>query len=232
MLLKNQKDINIEFVILRTPLIDYIYQIRRQSEEIIMKCIQCETDMENKDVRGVEIDLCPNCAGVWLDGGELKELTKYDLTAGRVLTCLRCEKPMQTKMVRGVEVDVCPECTSVWLDGGELEKVSGLDFATGRVLECPKCEDQLQTKMVRGVEVDICPKCTGTYLDKGEMQKLTAIEHEKGTETDIGRFLHDAYQLRIEVAIRTFKQGKHDKGRAAEIAGVTIEVFEDMIKDD
>ncbi|UCH90106.1 MAG: zf-TFIIB domain-containing protein, partial [Thermoplasmata archaeon] len=196
-----------------------------------MKCIHCEDEMFNKDVKGVEVDLCPNCAGMWLDGGELKELTNYDLTAGRVLSCLRCEKPMQTKMLRGVEIDICPHCSSVWLDGDELTKISGLDYSGGRILTCPKCDDQLQTKMLRGVEVDICPKCSGAYLDKGEMEKLSAIEQQKGEHTDIGRFLHDAYKIRIDVAIRMYKDGKHDKGRAAEIAGVTIEVFEDMVKE-
>ena len=196
-----------------------------------MKCVQCEQEMETKTVKGVEIDLCPSCAGVWLDGGELKEITKYDLSAGRVLTCLKCDKPMQTKMVRGVEVDICPDCNSVWLDAGELAKVAGLDHSAGRVLECPKCENQLQTKMLKGVEVDICPQCTGAYLDKGEMQKLAAVEHDSGAGSDIAQFLHDANKLRIDVAIRSNKNGTHDKGKAAEIAGLTIEEFEDLLKD-
>jgi Zn-finger nucleic acid-binding protein len=187
--------------------------------------------MVTKDIKGVEIDLCPSCAGVWLDGGELKEITKYDLSAGRVLTCLRCETPMQTKMVRGVEIDICPDCDSIWLDAGELKKISDLDYSAGRILGCPKCENQLQTKMLRGVEVDICPECSGAYLDKGEMQKLSAIEHDSGASTDIAKFLHDAYKIRIEVAVRTFKDGKNDKGKAAEIAGVTIEEFDDLVKD-
>jgi Zn-finger nucleic acid-binding protein len=199
--------------------------------DIEMKCIHCEDEMIEKDIRGVEIDLCSNCAGVWLDSGELKELTKYDLSAGRILTCLRCEKPMQTKMIKGVEIDICPECSSIWLDGGEMNKISGLDISKSRSLQCPKCDDQLQTKMLRGVEIDICPGCTGVYLDKGEMEKLTAIEHSKGAETDIGQFLFDAHKIRIEVAIRAFKKGVHDKGTAADIAGVTIEEFEDMVKE-
>jgi Zn-finger nucleic acid-binding protein len=196
-----------------------------------MKCIQCEGEMETKDIKGVEIDLCPDCAGVWLDGGELKDLTKFDLTAGRVITCLRCETPMQTKMLRGVEIDVCPECTSVWLDGGELNKISGIDFKTGRVIECPKCDKQLQTRMLTGVELDICPECTGVYLDKGEMEKLTAIEQVRGGQSDIGQFLHDANKLRVDVAIRAYKKGTHDKGKAAEVAGVTVEEFEDLLKE-
>jgi len=187
--------------------------------------------MVTKDIKGVEIDLCPSCAGVWLDGGELKEITNYDLTAGRVLSCIRCEKPMQTKMVRGVEIDICPDCDSVWLDAGELKKISDLDYSAGRILDCPKCENQLQTKMLRGVEVDVCPECSGAYLDKGEMQKLSAIEHESGKSSDIAKFLHDAYKIRIDVAVRTFKDGKRDKGSAAELAGVTIEEFEDILNE-
>jgi Zn-finger nucleic acid-binding protein len=186
--------------------------------------------MEIKDVKGVEIDLCTNCAGVWLDSGELKQLTSYDLSAGRVLSCMKCNTPMQTKMLKGVEIDICPECTSVWLDGGELKNLAGLDYSAARTLSCPKCSDQLQTKMLKGVEVDICPKCSGTYLDKGEMEKLSAIEHNQGTETDIGRFLQDANKMRVDVAVKMYNEGRFDEGHAAEIAGVTIEDFHKLMK--
>jgi Zn-finger nucleic acid-binding protein len=205
-------------------------KLRTEIEEIVMKCVHCKDEMIVKAVKGVEVDICPDCGGTWLDSGELKELTGYDLTAGRVLTCLRCEKPMQTKMVRGVEIDICPECSSVWLDGGELIKLSGFDYKAGRVLNCPKCNEQLQTKMLRGVEVDVCPKCSCVFLDRGEMEKLSAIEPYMGEKTDIGQFLHDAYNLRVELAIKTYSTGRHDKGKAAEIAGISLEQFDHLLK--
>ncbi len=194
-----------------------------------MKCIHCNEEMFSKDVMGVKVDLCPNCAGLWLNSHELKNLTEYELNAGRVLCCMKCDKPMQTKLVRGVEIDICPDCSSVWLDGGELRNLSGLDYNAGRILSCPECEMQLQTKIIRGVEVDVCPECAGVYLDRGEMEKLSGIEAAAGGKTDIGQFLHDAFAVRLEMAIRNYMEGKHDKGRAAELAGVTIEMFDELV---
>jgi Zn-finger nucleic acid-binding protein len=195
-----------------------------------MKCIHCNEAMFTRDILGIEVELCPNCAGLWLDSGELKELTDYEIAAGRILTCYRCEKPLQTKLLRGVEIDICPDCASLWLDGGELMNLAGLDYKAGRILDCPRCQTQLQTKMLRGVEVDVCPKCVGVYLDRGELEKLSAIEPNAGTKTDIGKFLYDAYQARVELAIKNFRDGKCDKGKAADLAGVTQEIFNQLLE--
>ena len=75
----------------------------------------------------------------------------------------------------------------------------------------------------------VCPGCAGVYLDRGEMEKLSGIEPAAGGKTDIGQFLHDTYGVRLEMAIKTYMEGKHDKGRAAELAGVTIEMFEELV---
>ncbi len=195
-----------------------------------MKCIVCKDEMIYKDLKNVEIDVCPGCGGTWLDGGELKELTGFDIGAGRLLSCYKCEVVMQTKMVRGVEIDICPDCSSIWLDGGELKQLADLDYEAGRVIICPKCNVHLQTKVHRGVEIDICPDCTGVYLDRGELERLTALESQKGVKTGISQFLHDAHDMRIKVAVRTFNEGRHDRGRAADLAGLSLEEFDKIIE--
>ncbi|MBN2361232.1 MAG: zf-TFIIB domain-containing protein [Deltaproteobacteria bacterium] len=43
-----------------------------------MKCPKCGMDLKTVVHRGVEIDRCENCGGVWLDRGELEELTEDD----------------------------------------------------------------------------------------------------------------------------------------------------------
>jgi Zn-finger nucleic acid-binding protein len=187
--------------------------------------------MECKHVRGVEVDLCPNCAGIWLDGSELKELTDFDITSGRIMSCMRCDIPMQTKMVRGVEVDVCPDCSSIWLDGGELKQLIDLDYTAGRVIDCPKCDKRLQTKILRGVEIDVCQGCSGVFLDKGEMEKLSAISPLEGGRTDISQFMHDAFDLRRDLAVRTYREGRLDKGRAAEITRMSLEEFDRLLEE-
>lgn len=40
-----------------------------------MKCPKCGLDLETLVHRGIEIDRCNGCGGVWLDRGELEELT-------------------------------------------------------------------------------------------------------------------------------------------------------------
>ena len=44
-----------------------------------MRCPLCDASMREVERRGVRIDVCPECRGVWLDRGELEKL----LTAER-----------------------------------------------------------------------------------------------------------------------------------------------------
>jgi len=84
-------------------------------------------------------------------------------------------------------------------------------------------------RYIGGIEIDICPDCTGVYLDRGELERLTALETKKGIKTGIGQFLHDAHDLRVKVAVRTFTEGRHDKGRAADLAGLSLEEFDKIL---
>jgi Zn-finger nucleic acid-binding protein len=42
-----------------------------------LACPQCDTPFEQREVQGVVVDFCLTCGGVWLDPGELQELTGY-----------------------------------------------------------------------------------------------------------------------------------------------------------
>ena len=46
-----------------------------------MKCPVDESVMQMTERRGVEIDYCPQCRGVWLDRGELDKIIEADLAA-------------------------------------------------------------------------------------------------------------------------------------------------------
>jgi Zn-finger nucleic acid-binding protein len=39
-----------------------------------VRCPLCNVPMREVDRRSVRIDVCPECRGVWLDGGELEKL--------------------------------------------------------------------------------------------------------------------------------------------------------------
>ena len=97
-----------------------------------MDCILCRTPMHPKTIEDVELDLCPNCRGVWLADGDLKLLSGIDPELGRVLTCCECDTIMNTKIVDDVEIDICPNCKAIWLDDGELQKLAKIDPQTGK----------------------------------------------------------------------------------------------------
>ncbi len=78
-----------------------------------MKCPTCGNEMASIKVEHVEVDMCTNCGGVWLDDAEFEELLG-------TVNCPRCDQMMRSRELRGVEYDMCPHCGSVWLDRGEL----------------------------------------------------------------------------------------------------------------
>lgn len=39
-----------------------------------MNCPVCETQMKEIEKYGVDIDICPQCKGVWLDKGEIDKI--------------------------------------------------------------------------------------------------------------------------------------------------------------
>ncbi|MNS57633.1 hypothetical protein D3C72_905280 [compost metagenome] len=48
-------------------------EARRQAH--FMKCPKCGGDLSEHDHEGIKIDSCNDCKGVWLDAGELEQLT-------------------------------------------------------------------------------------------------------------------------------------------------------------
>ncbi len=46
-----------------------------------MRCPRCKAEMVVTHLHGVEIDRCPDCQGLWLDGGELQKIVGRGQTA-------------------------------------------------------------------------------------------------------------------------------------------------------
>ncbi len=78
-----------------------------------MKCPTCGGMMAAIEAEHVEVDMCSNCGGIWLDDREFEELLG-------TIECPKCKRLMHMRELRGVEYDVCPHCGSVWLDRGEM----------------------------------------------------------------------------------------------------------------
>jgi uncharacterized protein len=114
-----------------------------------MQCLRCghEMDIQIKGEAGevIEVDVCPECSGTWLDSRELAKLDDnffvdveeidfenvQPTTMDAELKCPRCWDTPTLAKVRPsrhpvVVLDTCPTCHGFWLDRGEMEKIRQL----------------------------------------------------------------------------------------------------------
>ena len=112
-----------------------------------MDCPVCKNAMIVLELEQVEIDYCSDCAGIWLDAGELEQLLGDAGQAKQLLAsfevdndcsekprkCPICLKKME-KVLTGqndekVLIDRCPKADGLWFDKGELREILNLaDF--------------------------------------------------------------------------------------------------------
>ena len=114
-----------------------------------MNCLNDCGPMSTLVYEGVEIDVCRNCIGVWLDDSELAEIVatkEREWPAGviegvlkvtgkmgvpseefdRDLSCPVCNQelgPVNYLANSGVIINPCVNGHGVWLDNGELAKI-------------------------------------------------------------------------------------------------------------
>jgi len=99
-----------------------------------LECPKCKEPMIVAEHDDVEIDCCPACGGVWLDGGELEALVgtptpekdSPDSDLGPpTLDCPICvDKLVKDRYGHtDVVVDKCPHGDGIWLDAGELQQI-------------------------------------------------------------------------------------------------------------
>ena len=117
-----------------------------------MKCPVCKEPMVVLELNEVEIDYCPSCGGIWLDGGELELLIEDKnerekllssfftevKSSERLYKCPICSKKMDKVHVGGnkeVLIDRCPNNDGLWFDKGELKEVIQLAEGENKVLE-------------------------------------------------------------------------------------------------
>lgn len=104
-------------------------------------CPVCGHSLKAEERGQTQIDVCPNGCGVFLDKGELFELTeraryegsgfpwaeffrreqKPPVDPDRRVLCPVSGEEMQITRYKGVHIDVSP--AGVWLDAGELEAI-------------------------------------------------------------------------------------------------------------
>ena len=109
-----------------------------------MICPVCRHPMIVVEYQKTELDYCPNCHGVWFDGGELELLLEKTGFVGEIpylhsilqskeadtrekkRRCPICRRNMKKVYVgngRGVLIDACGRGDGIWFDGGEVDQV-------------------------------------------------------------------------------------------------------------
>lgn len=103
-----------------------------------MQCPNCphETLHSVITTRGIEIDRCKHCGGIWLDGGEIYSFVKRpSMVSQKLLTALNTKQPTHKKCPRTngpmveitydnkIKLDYCETTKGIWLDKGELKEL-------------------------------------------------------------------------------------------------------------
>ena len=100
-----------------------------------MKCPCCNVPTFVVEEQGIELDLCPDCRGVWFDRGELELLlgdgAQLEMSAAKTDEKLRrcpiCRHKMDKVNIgpgRRVLIDVCSDSCGMWFDRTELAELS------------------------------------------------------------------------------------------------------------
>lgn len=108
-----------------------------------LPCVNCVDIDMNKTRCGpdLEVDICPQCGGLWLDGGEFVTLVKLGhfyvenlkfskvtfVGQNRERKCPHCNLDLirtGNKKVPDLVYEKCPQCNGVWLDSKELQKLA------------------------------------------------------------------------------------------------------------
>jgi Zn-finger nucleic acid-binding protein len=124
-----------------------------------MNCPKCIGLLEEKEiVKGIKVDVCFVCEGIWFDKNELeaviaadaKSYLLNDLSASdydgtetkefkdtlnqKIGDCPKCANVKMEKISHKAKpfdltLDRCPRCGGIWLDGGEIEGLRDRGFA-------------------------------------------------------------------------------------------------------
>jgi len=110
---------------------------------MIPVCPKCDVQLFIIEFKGIELDFCYQCRGVWLDRGELEDLLirggakaddalltalgqKGRLISGRKNLCPKCDSPLHEILIEcegksQLTLDRCPREHGIWFDAHELE---------------------------------------------------------------------------------------------------------------
>ena len=102
-----------------------------------MKCPKCNSQLNTKIYRGIEVDQCSSCKGMWLDYDELDQLEDQafdvDELKGSLIVsddktkypCPHCGNPLRKFQYRlnDLQLEYCENKHGFWLDADEEKRV-------------------------------------------------------------------------------------------------------------
>ena len=130
-----------------------------------MDCPRCKIDLQTERYKGIEIERCPKCKGMWLDHPELDQLedtvfsdddvkgmTMY-ARRGSNTACPKCGRGMTIFNYRAYDlpIDYCEEEHGFWLDGGEEKRVLELMKQRSKDLDRSAAAQKAWSRLVHGV---------------------------------------------------------------------------------
>jgi Zn-finger nucleic acid-binding protein len=130
-----------------------------------MKCPKCSSDLEKQTYRGIEVDQCINCKGMWLDNNELDQLENEvfnieELKGSLIYSdqlmdykCPHCNSNLHQFEYRGnnLRLDYCENQHGYWLDAGEGERVLQIMKEREKDLERKYKAEKEWTKTLNGL---------------------------------------------------------------------------------
>lgn len=90
---------------------------------MLLACPRCRTALRTRSFKGVAVDRCTRCDGIWFDAGELSRAARVALPPvsdrdESTHPCPRCRDPMWKDRMGPVVARRCKGCAGVFLDGG------------------------------------------------------------------------------------------------------------------
>ncbi len=134
------------------------------------QCPDCQIELRTENLLGIDLDVCPDCAGIYFDDGEMMNL-----------------KDLGDDAFSELDDMVLPD------DDVDLEE----EIGTSKRM-CPGCKEvmheynYLYTSKVR---LDACPDCGGTWVEHGELtamqQALADAKNQPINESLMRRLVHE-----------------------------------------
>jgi membrane associated rhomboid family serine protease/Zn-finger nucleic acid-binding protein len=158
-------------------------------------CPRCSLPLKSTRYDAVELDLCGECGGVWLDGGEGRAVIgpaadpslwqEHGAVATRTPTDTPCPAdgaPLESIVLRHgrdeVTVEACPTCQGLWLDAGEGARVQAV--VTAAIQESPQLQEpgfwSYLLQAVSGIPIEVWnPVRRRPWLTIGLIVLLTIV---------------------------------------------------------